>query len=282
MAALALEKNLSRQHFDVIHYVFPFYGEQINFSGGKVLSCQDTRLETTLLKNPFFVKALWGNGYFDIASDRIKSILVARTGIQDDRRLRVNPCSFIDYSRTFVSSKEPIVTFVGNFHQVKNPTLFIEVIEKVHNQFPGFRAVMLGNGVLEQVVQRMISAKGLQEVIDVSYNPHPEALLSRSMVYMSIQNQDNYHSQALMEAMACGCAIVASDVGETYRLVSENVGFREPLDVQALSEKVTWLLKHPDAAAAMGKEARKKVMTEQTVERFSAYLERLYEDAAGS
>lgn len=277
---LMVEKNITGLNLSVIHYVFPFYGEHIKFPGGKVLSCQDTRLETTLLKNRFFMNALKDNSYFDIASERIKSILTTATGIQDDHRLRVNPCSFINYSRTYISDKEPIVAFVGNFLPVKNPTLFVEVIERVHAQYPFFRALMYGKGPLESIVKRMISERGLQNVIQVNYNPHPEELLSRALVFMSIQSMDNYHSQALMEAMACGCSIVASDVGETYRLVSENVGFREPLDADALSEKVVWLLKHPDAAAAMGKEARKKVMSEQTVERFGAYIEKLYQDAA--
>jgi len=126
----------------------------------------------------------------------------------------------------------------------------------------------------------MITARGLDDVIEVGFSSRPEQLLSRSLVFLSIQGEDNYHSQALMEAMACGCAIVASDVGETYRLVSDKVGFREPLDARALSDKVTWLLKHPDIAIAMGIEARRKVMSEQTVDRFGAYIENLYEDAA--
>lgn len=279
-AVLAFEKNLSGHHFDVIHFVFPYFGDQFSFPGGKVLSCQDTNLEKTLLRNKFFRRELLGEGFFDIASDRLKTILISKTGIQDDRRLRVNPCSFIDYSRTSISNKEPIVAFVGNFLAIKNPMLFVEVIEQVHKQYPDFRAVMYGKGVLEAGVRRMVSAKGLEDVIEIGFRARPEQLLSRSLVFMSIQGEDNYHSQALMEAMACGCAIVASDVGETHRLVSDNVGFRSPLDIKALSEKVSWLLKHPVLAAEMGKEARRKVMSEQTVERFGAYIESLYEDAA--
>lgn len=66
--------------------------------------------------------------------------------------------------------------------------------------------------------------------------------------------------------MACGCAIVASDVGETGRLVSDNVGFRVALSADEVAERIAWLLNHPKQAQEMGRKAREKV-----IEKFSIY-----------
>lgn len=280
--ALAQEQSLKDSGLDLVHFVFPNFGSQLNFNGPKVLSCQDTKLETTLLKDRFFVNSLHKGAFVDIASERIKKVLVSYTGINDDFRLRVNPCSFIDYTRTFVSNKEPLIAFVGNLYEEKNPKLFLDAIINLQRTFKSFTAVILGKGPLETELKTKIREHNLDDTITLFFSPKPEEYLSRALIFVSLQHLDNYHSQALMEAMACGCAIIASDVGETYQLVSDNVGFRVPFDVETISEKLLWLLENPKIAEEMGQRARLKVMAEQTIDRYSVYLEKLYEDSVQS
>lgn len=276
------EKPFNKLNLDVVHFVSPDFAGQLGVIPKRVLSCQDTNLRITLLKNKFFMRSLHSGGYFDIASETIKKIVVETTGVTDDKRLRVNPCSFIDYTKTCVQSKELLIVFSGRFEIYKNPLHFVEVVKSIHSIRPEVRAIMMGEGLLTSEVTKRVKEYLLEDVIKVQFNPHPESILSRAMIYLSLQDNDNYHSQALMEAMACGCAIVATDVGETIKLVSDEVGFRVPLDANAIAEKVLWLLDHPQTAQKMGTAAREKVMREQTIERFSAYLEDLYRDAAAS
>ena len=82
-----------------------------------------------------------------------------------------------------------------------------------------------------------------------------------------------------MEAMACGCAIIASDVGETYRIVSDEVGYRVSLNVKTITEKLLLMLKNFDLTKTMGMRAREKVMKEHNVDVYSDYLEKLYSEA---
>jgi len=82
-----------------------------------------------------------------------------------------------------------------------------------------------------------------------------------------------------MEAMACGCAIIATDVGETYKLVSDDVGFRLPAEEEIISKQVMSLLNNRELAMSYGKQARRKVITEQTIEIYSSYLLDLYKKA---
>jgi glycosyltransferase involved in cell wall biosynthesis len=278
---LRRERQLvSQLDFDVIHYVYPYFVESWGGASAKVLSCQITNPKEGHLKNRFFLEALYdGDGYFDILSERIKAIITRETGVADDRRLRVSPCSFIDYSRTYIDTKEPILAFVGRMDPLKNSLLFVKVVHSVWQAYPGVRAIMLGDGLLSKDIERQVRRYGLDDVITVQFHPRPEAVLSRALVFISIQSLDNYPSQSLIEAMACGCAVVASDFGETYKLVSDDTGFRVGLDVESISEKVLWLLNHSDVAYQMGLRARKKVMSEHTIERFGSYLEELYKMA---
>ncbi len=273
---------ICEQKYDVVHYVFPYFADQLGTPRARVLSCQDTNLQRTLLKNKFFLDALHGDGFFDVASERIKATLVARLRNNDDNRLQVGPCSFIDYSRTYVGVKQPLLAFVGRLDANKNPLLFVDVVQRVRQSFPSVRAAIMGDGPLRSAVEQRILRYNLEDAIALSFHPKPENVLSKALVFISIQAIDNYHSQALMEAMACGCSIVASDVGETHQLVSDLVGFRVDLNVEAISEKVIWLLANSDTACEMGLRARQKVMSEQTIERYSGYLECLYAVAAAN
>jgi glycosyltransferase involved in cell wall biosynthesis len=270
---------VSQLDFDVIHYVYPYFVESWEGPSARVLSCQITNPKKGHLKNRFFLEALYGDGYFDILSERIKAVITAETGVTDDRRLCVSPCSFVDYSRTYVATKEPLLAFLGRLDPLKNPLLFVEVVRSVRQVYPRVRAVMLGDGLLRKDVERQIRRYGLDGVVTVKFHPRPEVILSQALVFISIQSLDNYPSQSLIEAMACGCAVVASDFGETYKLVSDDTGFRVGLDVESISEKVLWLLNHSDVAYQMGLRARKKVMSEHTIERFGSYLEELYKTA---
>jgi glycosyltransferase involved in cell wall biosynthesis len=64
--------------------------------------------------------------------------------------------------------------------------------------------------------------------------------------------------------MACQNAIVATDVGQTWRIVDEAVGVRTTPDPQALADGITSLLSDPSRLAACGAAARRRV-----VERYS-------------
>jgi glycosyltransferase involved in cell wall biosynthesis len=72
--------------------------------------------------------------------------------------------------------------------------------------------------------------------------------------------------QTLLEGMACGTPAICTDVASMPEVVENEVtGFVvPPNDPAALGAKLAWLRDHPEAAAAMGEAARKRV-----IERFT-------------
>ncbi len=101
-------------------------------------------------------------------------------------------------------------------------------------------------------------------------------MLGEARVFVSLQRTDNYPSQALLEAMACGAAAVATDVGLTWKLVDETVGARVKAEPAAVAEAVLALLDHPDRADAMGRRARERVIRDHSMEKYLDYMEGLY------
>ncbi|MDY7033212.1 MAG: glycosyltransferase family 4 protein, partial [Thermodesulfobacteriota bacterium] len=266
--------------FDVIHCAMPFNPLWTIIRGRPtVIEAQDSSF--SVLKMRLVREGLKSGAFFNCASERIRTEYNKKWNSEEpNEKLFVSPCSFIDYTKTFVAPKEKIITFVGRLDQyTKNPEMFVKAIDRVAQVRNDFKVYMLGNGPLAKKIDHLIRIKGLQKIIIRRFDPCPQEVLSRSLIYVSLQQYDNYHSQALMEAMACGCAIVSSDVGETWRLVSNDVGYRVPLKIDSFVDRLLYLLDNPDLAIRMGQLARSKIIEEHKISIYANYLETLYEKA---
>jgi glycosyltransferase involved in cell wall biosynthesis len=270
----------SHMEFDVAHFVFAMRSKDVIRYKAMVLECQSAGLEHDDWRKRHFRDLLGKAQRVNIASERIKNTLESLSNTRDGSKYRVNPCSFVDYSKCVVKDKEPNIVFCGSLISIKKPLLFVDAIGRLRDMTDlRFKAFLLGRGPMERDVRNRIKELGLGGIVENMFHPRPTEILSRSLIFASLQSLDNYHSQALMEAMACGCAVVASDVGETWRLVDENVGFRVPLDVNRIADRMLFMLEHPDMAERLGRNAREKVMKEQRLDIFAEYMEKLYEEA---
>lgn len=76
-------------------------------------------------------------------------------------------------------------------------------------------------------------------------------------------------SRTAVEAMASGRAVIGSRIGGLPDTIVENVTglFAEPGDIADWTEKIAWLLDHPDERAAMGLAGRKRFEEQYTWER---------------
>jgi glycosyltransferase involved in cell wall biosynthesis len=264
------------KHFDVIHYLLPIYflESTLRINRSLVVEVQNTDID--FFTRRFMKAAMKRGAFFNFASDALRKRYSKALDGKPFQRSSTSPCSFIDYDKTFIGQKENIISFVGRMETVKNPLVFVDAICRVRRKREDFRAYMLGTGRMEKHVDRRICDLGLQDFVIRRFDPFPQNVLSRTLVFLSLQAHDNYHSQSLMEAMACGCAVIASDVGETWRLVSDGVGFRVQMDPEVISKQILFLLDHREKAMDMGRAAREKVMNEHNISVYGAYLEGLY------
>lgn len=77
------------------------------------------------------------------------------------------------------------------------------------------------------------------------------------MVHVCIEHYDNATNQSLLEGMAAGCAIVASDVGETHTVMKPEVGMLVQLEPSAIAQAVPHLLADPELCGKLGWAARR-------------------------
>jgi glycosyltransferase involved in cell wall biosynthesis len=98
---------------------------------------------------------------------------------------------------------------------------------------------------------------------------------------VSLQRQDNYPTQSLLEAMACGAVPVATDVGLTWKLVDEATGIRVKPNPDDIAESVIGLLRDPQRCDRLGRAARQRVLERHSEDQYYAYLDTLYARVEG-
>jgi glycosyltransferase involved in cell wall biosynthesis len=145
--------------------------------------------------------------------------------------------------------------------------------ELTSSNFSGLVVHVCGSGPLESAIRRDFAAITNHRV-HIQYEPDPIHILLKSKVFVSLQDIDNYPSQSLLEAMACGCAIIATDVGLTRQLLGEDCAILIPPQPTALAEALRQVLANPTLRSTLGANARRVVTTQQTIERFADYFVR--------
>jgi hypothetical protein len=101
--------------------------------------------------------------------------------------------------------------------------------------------------------------------------------LSRARVFV-LPSKGEGASTALLEAMAHGCACVATSVGGNRALLADGAGVLvAPGDPKALAREIQRLLDDPEAAANLGDAARTRVLEKHQASAMVEEYERLYE-----
>lgn len=190
------------------------------------------------------------------------------------------PCSFSDYSKCFPGDKSDfIISFAARIAPDKNPMLYLYAAKSIIKKYPYVKFNLLGEGLqyLHNEILDFININKLNENVNFCFHPNPPEIFSKSIVFVSIQTTNNYPSQSVLEAMACGNAIIASDVGDTRMFIDENVGILIPLDLDFLVGALELLINNKKLALNLGSRAREFVLKNHTIEKCAKYYIELYE-----
>lgn len=193
-------------------------------------------------------------------------------------KIGVPPGSVVDVERFQpAAAKEPWVVFAGRLVEEKNPMLFLEALPTVRRAVPGAKFFLLGEGPLSKQAAELVARLGLSPVVELGFEPDLAPVLGRALVFVSLQRQDNYPSQSLLEAMSAGMAAVATDVGLTWQLVDGETGLRVKPEPSEVAQALIALLRDPGRCRTMGAAARRRVMEQHSEGQYERYLEAQYE-----
>jgi glycosyltransferase involved in cell wall biosynthesis len=191
----------------------------------------------------------------------------------------------IDLARVPVASPcdGPVIGTVGRLESRKGHADLLDAVPLILNGTPGARFVVVGDGPEAATLARRARSLGIADRVEMRGMVLEGARLLSQMSLFVLPSHVEGMSNALLEAMAAGLPVVATDVGGNGEVVvAGQTGLLVPPgDREALAEAVLLLLKDPERARAMGAAGRVRVRQHFTVERMVDRLQSLYASALG-
>ncbi|MEA2176412.1 MAG: hypothetical protein QOD00_4004 [Blastocatellia bacterium] len=151
------------------------------------------------------------------------------------------------------------VTIVANLRSdVKDHQMFLRAARRVRDQVPDAAFVLAGEGELVEPMRALAAQLDLsEEVFFIGRCEHLAELLAVSDV-CALSSKSEGFSNAILEYMGAGRAVVVTDVGGASEAVSEGeTGYLVTSgDDEAMAARIVSLLRNPARAREMGERAR--------------------------
>lgn len=171
------------------------------------------------------------------------------------------------------------VGMVANLRPIKNPELFIQAARKLHVRFPDATFHLVGDGSLRPTLEALVRRVGLGDriIFEGALADVPGFLASLDVAVLSSDSEGL--SNAVLEYMASGKAIVATAVGGTPQLVRHGVTglLVPPRNETALASAIGELLDDDDRRRQLGDAARQTVTRRFGMSMMADRFETFYE-----
>jgi glycosyltransferase involved in cell wall biosynthesis len=196
--------------------------------------------------------------------------------VNKDTRIIVNPVVISESAPVWAldACDRKTILFVGRFDLIKGADVILRAFSCVLNSIPDAKLVFVGpdNGWVTAEGQRVQFASYCQSVLPPETSsriefrgrlPHGDvaALRAKAMVTVVASRWES-QPYAMLEAMAQGCPIVATDAGACPEsIVHERNGLlARSENPEDFALQLCAVLRDPQAAAAMGRAAREYVV----------------------
>jgi glycosyltransferase involved in cell wall biosynthesis len=180
--------------------------------------------------------------------------------------------------RLGLSLEAPIIGMTANFSVNKNHTLLLQALVKIRESIPNVHCLLIGDGPTRRSIESMTHQMGLAEAVSfLGIRSDLPDLLSALDVFVLTSLSESF-SLAIVEAMACGKPVVATDSGGPKEIVLDGeTGYLVPHEEPSvLAEKITLLLVSPVLAQRLGQAGRQRAVQYFSLDKMVAAREAFY------
>lgn len=192
------------------------------------------------------------------------------------RRQRIHECPFSGDDLWLVGT-------VGRMQTVKNQTdlarAFIMALQMAPELKPVLRLVMVGDGPLRKESLALLEQAGCGELAWLPGGRNDVPDLLRGLDCFVLPSLAEGISNTILEAMASGLPVIATDVGGNGELIDNGkTGILVPLgDVRAMAAEIVALARQRESAKVMGQGGREAVEQKYSLTAMVGRYQRLYD-----
>lgn len=185
------------------------------------------------------------------------------------------------------SIEHPSILYLGRLDNIKGVDILLKAIPIIKEKIPTIHLYLAGSGPQENEFKELVKKLNIGENVKFLgfISERDKYAWYKSADICVFPSRQDYGPIVLPEAMACGKAIVASNVGGIpFMVEDEKTGFLfESENVDNLAEKIVTVLKDEKLRRKMGEAGKEKVkeltwdkIAEQTVEVYREIIESFY------
>lgn len=178
-----------------------------------------------------------------------------------------------------VKTEDRIVLYTGRFLAEKGIKYLLEAIEEVTEKSKDISFLLVGGGFDEHLVSGWLKKTKNKDRVHtlpyIEYEKMPYAYLASDVLVQPSLAEGL--SRSILEAMACGLPVIATDVGGNPELVSLENGFLvKPSSSRGMVEAILNIFSDDKTLSKMGESSRRRVVSEFSVEKRIKSFIRLY------
>lgn len=225
-------------------------------------------------------RASYGAAHRVVANSHAAANRLRVEGI-DDRKILVIP-NGIDpgaFHPHRYSDHPRHIMMIACLREEKRIDVLVRSIPRILGQYPDAQLTLAGDGTCRDTLTTLVHDLGVAERVRfLGHRDDVPALLEEADVFV-LPSRSEAFPNSIMEAMAAGVAVVASDVGGIPELVRDGKTGRlvPPGDVDALSSALLDLLGNPRKLEEFGRAGRRTVEETYSFDRMVDQFQTLYD-----
>lgn len=173
-----------------------------------------------------------------------------------------------------------VIGTVCSLRAEKDLGTLIDAFARVRFRRDGMMLVVVGSGPELGGLLEHAARAGIRDACHFEpATPEIDRWLSAMDVFV-LPSRSEAFSNALMEAMACGCCVIASNVGGNPELVhsGENGLLFPPGDVGALADSVRQAIENPELRERLARQGESHVRENFSIEQAAVNIAKIYSD----
>lgn len=243
---------------------------------------EEITLYRQLKPEKYIIPLIYKKAKAIIVNSRFTRQLLLEMGVSPSQIHLIHPGVDTNYFRpnldsTFLREKhdlkdKKIVLTISRLQERKGQDFVIQAMPKVLKQIPNAHYLIVGDGEEHSRLEKMVRELNLEkhvtftgfvdeDVLPYYYNLADVFILAnRETETKDIEG----FGMVFIEANACGKPVIGGRTGGAVDAIIDGVtGFLiDPTNVNAISQKIVFLLTHPHKAEEMGKQGRERAVRE--------------------